>query len=111
MSIIFGPRINLSAYHMTFWTNRVPTIKCGLSLNCESLVLEANVIKSRWLKADTTLSQQWFLKNIEVKDGKDNGSRELDIFKSLQKIETIIQKMNLHDRERVKLFFKCLLSV
>jgi hypothetical protein len=75
------------------------------------LVLEANVIKSRWLKADTTLSQQWFLKNIEVKDGKDNGSRELDIFKSLQKIETIIQKMNLHDRERVKLFFECLLSV
>jgi len=75
------------------------------------LVLEANVIKSRWLKADTTLSQQWFLKNIEVKDGKDNGSRELDIFKSLQKIETIIQKMNLHDRKRVKLFFKCLLSV
>jgi len=68
------------------------------------LVLEANIIKSRWLKADTTLSQQWFLKNIEVKDGKDNGSRELDIFKSLQKIETIIQKMNLHDRERVKLF-------
>jgi len=77
----------------------------------KELVLEANVIKSRWLKADTTLSQQWFLKNIEVKDGKDNGSRELDIFKSLQKIETIIQKMNLHDRERVKLFFKCLLSV
>jgi hypothetical protein len=75
------------------------------------LVLEANVIKSRWLKADTTLSQQWFLKNIEVKDGKDNGSRELDIFKSLQKIEIIIQKMNLHDRERVKLFFECLLSV
>jgi hypothetical protein len=75
------------------------------------LVLEANVIKSRWLKADTTLSQQWFLKNIEVKDGKDNGSRELDIFKSLQKIEIIIQKMNLHDRKRVKLFFKCLLSV
>jgi hypothetical protein len=75
------------------------------------LVLEANIIKSRWLKADTTLSQQWFLKNIEVKDGKDNGSRELDIFKSLQKIETIIQKMNLHDRERVKLFFECLLSV
>jgi hypothetical protein len=75
------------------------------------LVLEANVIKSRWLKADTTLSQQWFLKNIKVKDGKDNGSRELDIFKSLQKIEIIIQKMNLHDRERVKLFFKCLLSV
>lgn len=75
------------------------------------LVLEANIIKSRWLKADTTLSQQWFLKNIEVKDGKDNGSRELDIFKSLQKIEIIIQKMNLHDRERVKLFFECLLSV
>ena len=77
----------------------------------KELVLEANIIKSRWLKADTTLSQQWFLKNIEVKDGKDNGSRELDIFKSLQKIETIIQKMNLHDRERVKLFFECLLSV
>ena len=75
------------------------------------LVLEANVIKSRWLKADTTLSQQWFLKNIEVKDGKDNGSRELDIFKSLQKIEIIIQKMNLHDKASVKLFFKCLLSV
>jgi hypothetical protein len=77
----------------------------------KELVLEANIIKSRWLKADTTLSQQWFLKNIEVKDGKDNGSRELDIFKSLQKIEIIIQKMNLHDRKRVKLFFKCLLSV
>jgi len=75
------------------------------------LVLEANIIKSRWLKADTTLSQQWFLKNIEVKDGKDNGSRELDIFKSLQKIEIIIQKMNLHDKASVKLFFKCLLSV
>jgi len=77
------------------------------------LVDHSNTIKSLWKSEDKILKGQWFFSNIgHISDGKKKETwRELEIYKALKEIEKIILNMNIDNEDKVKSFFKILMSI